>query len=179
MAWLDEELERLFAPDYLQNLHERSLDDLRVMRAECNKAETAVSYLRRVAQGRLDIVHTVLERSNTGSAELADLVEELPAIIGGGPPRPAGYGRLPAQMSPDVEVADLTSEIDDVLDVSLIAELPDMDEGRLRAIAEQLIEIEGRISQQRRSLHERIDAVQAEIVSRYKSGQASPDGLLT
>ena len=178
MASLDVELDRLFAPDYLHDLSDRSLEELRVMRAECNKAETAVSYLRRVAQGRLDIVHSVLERSGGGSAELADLVEELPSIIGGGPPRPAGYGRLPAQMSPDVEVADLTEEIDEILDVSLIGELPDMGEDRLRAIAEQLIEIEARISHQRKALHERIDALQGEIVSRYKSGQASPDGLL-
>lgn len=181
MAWLPDELERLFAPGYLDDLQGRTLDQLRAMRAECQRAETAVSYLRRVAQGRLDIVHGLLDRVGSDSSGLAGLVEDLPAIIGGGPPRPAGFGRLPSQMSPDmesVEADDLTEEIDAVVDPGRIGELPGMDPAELRAIGERLTEIETRISQQRRSLHERIDTVQAEIVSRYKSGQASPDGLL-
>lgn len=179
MTWLEGELERLSAPDYLQGTAERPLEELRAMRAECQQAETAVSYLRRVAQGRLDIVHGILEATRAGNADLAGLIEQLPAIMGGGPPRPAGYGRLPSQMSPDVEEAgDLTTEIDEVLDANQIGELPSMTEQQLEDIADRLIDIEGRISQQRRFLHERIDALQAEIVSRYKSGQASPDGLL-
>ncbi|MHB8329849.1 MAG: RsiG family protein [Acidimicrobiales bacterium] len=180
MAWLDSELERLSAPDYLNGLAERTLEDVRAMRAECQQAETAVSYLRRVAQGRLDIVHTYIEGAKAGGegSDLSALVENLSSIIGAGPPRPSGPGRLPSQMSPDMEAHDLTAGIDAVLDAAAIGELPSMGEAQLRAIAEQLIEIEARISEQRRSLHERIDALQGEIVSRYKSGQVSPDGLL-
>ncbi|MHB8681507.1 MAG: RsiG family protein [Acidimicrobiales bacterium] len=177
MAWLETEFERLFVPGYLDDLGDKSLDELRGMRAECTHAETAVSYLRRVAQGRLDIVQGALERLGSG-ADLSTLVEQLPSIIGGGPPRPSGPGRLPAEMAPDMEVEGLTDELDAVFDVRQIGELPSMGEDQLRAIADRLVELEGLISQQRRSLHERIDAVQAEIVSRYKTGQASPDGLL-
>lgn len=182
MSSLTDELDRLFAPGYLDDLQGRGLDDLRAMRAECQHAETAVSYLRRIAQGRLDIVHGILDRSGSGGAALSDLVDELPSIIGSGPPRPAGYGRLPQQMSPDMESfeeGDLTADIDAVVDPGRIGELPGMDPDELRGIAEQLVALEAQISQQRRMLHERIDTVQAEIVSRYKSGQASPDGLLT
>lgn len=177
MAWLNDELERLFAPGYLDDLSGKSLDDLRAMRAECTHAETAVSYLRRVVQGRLDVVQGALERVGSG-ADLSTLVEQLPSIIGGGPPRPSGPGRLPAEMAPDMEVEGLTDEVDAVFDVRQIGELPSMGEEELRGLADGLVELEGRVSQQRRSLHERIDAVQAEIVSRYKTGQASPDGLL-
>ncbi|HUY64133.1 MAG TPA: hypothetical protein VMV14_06405 [Acidimicrobiales bacterium] len=181
MAWLDNELERLFAPDYLADLSEHPLEELRAMRSECDQAETAASYLRRVAQGRLDIVQGVLARLGTVGADtgLAGLVEDLTSIIGGGPQRPPGPGRLPAQMSPDMEAHDLTEEIDAVLDATRIGELPGMGEAELRTMAAELIAIEGRISEQRRQLHQRIDALQGEIVHRYKSGQASPDGLLT
>ena len=182
MVSLPSELDRLFAPGYLDDLPGRSIDDLRAMRAECQQAETAVSYLRRVAQGRLDIVHGILDRADAGGGDLADVVENLSSILGGGPPRPAGYGRLPAQMSPDMDAfdtAELTEEIDAVVDPGRIGELPGMAPEELRALADRLTEVESRISQQRRALHERIDAVQAEIVGRYKSGQASPDGLLT
>jgi anti-sigma-K factor RsiG len=182
VAKLHDELDRLFAPDYLQGLHDRSLDELRAMRAECNHAETAVSYLRRVVQVRLDVVQGILAGAGSGDPDLSGVVEELPAIIGAGPPRPSGPGRLPARLAPDmdaVEADDLTADIDEVLDPGRIGELTSMSQAELRTISERLVGIEGRVSAQRRALHERIDALQAEIVSRYKSGDASPDGLLT
>ena len=179
MAWLDTELERLFAPDYLEGLPGRSMEEIRAMRDECQDAETAVSYLRRVAQGRLDIVHVYLnEGPEDGAADLNKIVERLPEIIGAGPPRPPGPGRLPASMGPDLRHEDLTDSIDAVLDGAGIGELPTMDRAGLQDIADRLGAIEAEISDNRRSLHERIDKLQGEIVDRYKRGDASPDGLL-
>ena len=174
MASLDDELEKLLAPAYLDDLAQRSLQEVRAMRAECQEAETAVSYLRRMAQGRLDLVHACLDHPE----DLDTLVENLPTIIGSGPPRPPGYGRLPSQMSPDLGRDDLTDEIDGVLDAERVGALPQMSQDELRQVGERLNEIETRISHQRRALHERIDTLQAEIVSRYKTGEASVDGLL-
>jgi len=180
MADLESELERLFAPDYLDGLSQRPLDEVRAMRDECNDAGTAVSYLRRVAQGRLDIVHTYLVGAAGDDApDLAHLVERLPDIIGSGPPRPPGPGRLPAQMSPDMGREDLTASIDKVLDGARIGELPTMGREELQGIADALSEIEAGISDDRRTLHGRIDTLQAEIVKRYKSGEVDPDVLLT
>jgi len=178
---LDEELERLFASDYLDGVDERALDEVRAMRAECQEAETVVSYLRRVVQGRLDVVHSFIDHRKTGHSvgDLDAVVEDLSAIIGSGPARPQGYGRLPSQMSPDMEKVDLTREIDDVLNAEGIGLLPTMTEEDLRSLAARLTVIEQRISDERRTLHERIDALQAEIVSRYKTGEATVDGLLS
>jgi hypothetical protein len=176
MAWLDSELERLLAPGYLDGLDARSLDEVRAMRAECQSAETAVSFLRRIAQGRLDLVHACLD--NPDSDSLDSLVERLPAIIGSGPARPQGPGRLPSQMSPDLDKENLTAEIDAVLDAEHIGTLTTMSPDELRSVGDRLSAIETRISDQRRALHERIDKLQAEIVSRYKTGEASVDGLL-
>jgi hypothetical protein len=176
----DQELERLFASDYLDGLDTRSLDEVRAMRAECQEVEEIVSYLRRVVQGRLDVVHSFIDHHDTGHSvgNLDDVVDDLSAIIGSGPSRPLGYGRLPSQMSPDMEKVDLTKEIDEVLDADGIGKLPTMTEGELRLLADRLTVIEERISDQRRTLHERIDKLQAEIVSRYKTGEATVDGLL-
>lgn len=182
MARLQDELDRLFAPDYLQGLNDRSLEELRAMRTELNRAETAVSYLRRVAQGRIDVVQSILGGAAAKDGDLTGVVEDLASIIGGGPPRPSGPGRLPAQLAPDMETVDdeeLTAELDVVLGPGHLAELATMDPARLRSISEELVALETRISAQRKALHERIDAVQGEIVSRYKSGDVSPDGLLT
>lgn len=180
MTRLDRELERVLDPAYLSGLADRSLDDIRAMRAECQAAETAVSFLRRLAQGRLDIIHACLDRREAGASaqDLTALVDELPTIIGAGPPRPAGPGRLPVRMAPEMEDEELASELDEVLDAGRIGELPTMAEAELRDVAEQLAAMETLISHRRRALHEQIDRLQAEIVNRYKSGEASVDGLL-
>jgi hypothetical protein len=39
--------------------------------------------------------------------------------------------------------------------------------------------MERRVSSDRRALHERIDALQAELVDRHKTGRATVDGLLS
>ena len=69
-------------------------------------------------------------------------------------------------------------EIDAVLDADGIGKLPTMTIDELRSLAGRLTVIEQRISDERRILHERIDALQAQIVSRYKTGEATVDGLL-
>ena len=178
MASLQTALDRLSAPDYLEGLSDRSLEEVRAMRAECQDAETAVSYLRRVAQGRLDLVHACLDDGDGDGANLDSLVARLPSIIGSGPPRPSGPGRLPSQMFPDIAEDDLTHDIDEVIDADGIGRLPELSQDELRTMAERLTAVEARISDQRRALHERIDKLQAEIVSRYKTGEASVDGLL-
>jgi hypothetical protein len=193
MAWLDDELARLSAPGYLGGLSQRPLEEIRAMRDECQDAETALSYLRRVAQGRLDIVQVYLGGDGQGpdpsdsaagvprpdpDGAMAKLVERLPDIIGAGPPRPAGPGRLPASMGPDLGHGDLTEAIDAVLDGEMIGRLPTMARDELEDIAERLGTLESRISEDRRALHERIDKLQAEIVDRYKRGEATVDGLL-
>ena len=153
----------MLAPDYLDGLPERSLEDVRAIRAECQEAETAVSYLRRMAQGRLDLVHACLDHHDERRRpRLARRATPVDHRIGPGPPQ--GYGRLPSQMSPDLDRDDLTEELDDVLDADHTATLTTMSEAELRTVGEQLTAIEQRISDQRRALHERIDALQAEIV---------------
>jgi hypothetical protein len=152
MTQLDSQLARLLVDDYLDGLADRSLDDIRAMRADCEQAETSVSFLRRLAQGRLDIIHAYLDRREAqGAGALEDLVDELSDIMAAGPPRPGGPGRLPSAMAPDMEGGGLASE---------------------------LSAFEARVSQQRRALHDRIDRLQGEIVSRYKTGGASVDELL-
>jgi hypothetical protein len=81
-------------------------------------------------------------------------------------------------MSPDLDRDDLTEELDGVLDADHTGTLTTMSDAELRTVGERLTVIEQRISDQRRALHERIDKLQAEIVSRYKTGEASVDGLL-
>jgi hypothetical protein len=175
-----DELDRILTSTYLDGIEAKSLADIRSMRTECQEAEVALSYLRRLIQGRLDIVHAYLEHPGSDdSPDLAALVEDLPAILSAGPGRPAGPGHLPLLLSPDTEESDLTAELDAVLGADEIGTLAELDIDQLNSIAGQLEAIESRVSLDRRALHERIDALQAELVDRHKTGRASVDGLLS
>ncbi len=175
-----DELDRILTSTYLDGIEAKSLADIRSMRTECQEAEVALSYLRRLIQGRLDIVHAYLEHPGSDdSPDLAALVEDLPAILSAGPGRPAGPGHLPLLLSPDTEESALTAELDVVLGADEIGTLAELDIDQLNSVAGQLEAIESRVSVDRRALHERIDALQAELVDRHKTGRASVDGLLS
>jgi hypothetical protein len=170
-------IERLLDPAFLEGLRDLAMEDVRAKRAECAEVEVGLSYLRRVVQGRLDIVFSDIQRRAGGEpADLAALVDQLPGILGE-QGRPAGYGRLPTLFAPS-EVDDLTAEVDAVADPTRLSSLPDMSDEEVRALADALGELERQTSDRRRLLHERLDAVQEEIVRRYREGEATVDSLL-
>src|SRR5438045_9742139 len=97
------DLERLLEPDYLGDLRTRSIEEIRAMRDECRRAEDGLSYVRRQAQGRLDIVAAELARRNEGKgpSDAADIVDQLPAIPGHGVSTTGGIAsRRPTRLEP-------------------------------------------------------------------------------
>jgi hypothetical protein len=173
-----DELERILSPAYLESIQDASLEQVRAKRAECQRVEVKLSYVRRLAQGRLDIVHAEMERrSGSQSEDLAELVEHLTDVLSDRVRAP-GTGRLPQLLAPDVESGDVTAELDAIAGVGRLGDLRSLGDQDLSGIAEQLSQLETRVSASRRALHERIDALQDEIVGRYKSGRASVDNLL-
>ena len=171
-------IDRLLGPEYLGDVASRSMEEIRAMREECQQAEVGLSYLRRLAQGRLDIAAAELRRRSEGAdpSQVADLVAQLPEILGRQVVSP-GPGRLPTYLAP-ADDADLTAELDAVADPAGLASLVELDDEKVRGLADHLAALEASISARRRALHERIDVLQAELVRRYKSGEASVDSLL-
>ena len=77
MASLQADLGRLLTDSYLSGIESKSLDDIRALRAECQDAEVTLSYLRRLAQGRLDIVHAYLVRADRTGDDAASAAAYL------------------------------------------------------------------------------------------------------
>ena len=98
---MDPELDRILTDDYLDGLSDRPVAELRRLRSECQAVETQLSYLRRLIQGRHDIVAGELGRRRQGGDryDVADLVDHLPQILADRIHAP-GPGRLPASMEP-------------------------------------------------------------------------------
>lgn len=176
-----ERLERVLTDSYTEGLADLTLDEVRSRRAECQEVELGLSYARRLVQGRLDIIHAELERRATGegrsdAGELVDRLKEGEML--GDQTRPAGYGRLPALMTPDEGSEEFIYEIDEVADAGCLADLPELSDEVVRKLAEELSVLEHSLSSRRRAVFDRIDVLQAEVVRRYKTGSADPDELL-
>jgi hypothetical protein len=81
-------------------------------------------------------------------------------------------------MTPGELPAELEAELDGILGQGQSADLPGFEDDALRALAEQLEVFEQKVSGHRQALFDRIDALQAEITRRYKTGEATIDSLL-
>ena len=177
-----ERLDRVLADDYLAGIDTLPIDDVRARRTECQEVEVALSFARRIVQGRLDIIHAELERRSGGEgrSDAGDLVERLKeGEMLGDQERPAGFGRLPTLMAPGEASDEFVAEADEVAHHEALGRLPDLADDDVRSLAAELERIERSLSDRRRSVFDRIDALQAEIVRRYKSGAASADSLLS
>lgn len=173
-------IEELLSPAYVDGLETLPLSEVRARRDECQEVADVLSYLRRIVQGRLDLVHADFERRAEGRApDLGRLVEELKrGRILADRGRSGGLGRLPKAMEPPAEDGWITRELDEILDAGRACSLPEVPDDELHTIAVRLIELERKVSDRRAALHDRTNELQAEIVRRYKSGAASVDTLL-
>ncbi|MFF7868839.1 aerial mycelium formation protein [Streptomyces qaidamensis] len=159
-----------------------SLPDLRALRREAQRDEADLSYLRRLLQGRIDILRAEVARRTSASvasvavSEEGSVVERLAEILRDGPARhrssarhltlgtPQGeeYRRLAAEMLAEVELSDLDARTDQELNAAM---------GRLERHEQQ-------VSRRRRRLQRTADECSAEIARRYREGEAQVDDLL-
>ena len=172
-------LEEVLDPSYLDGLGTKELDDVRAMRDGAQRIETGVSFLRRLAQGRLDIVNHELDRRRQGGepGDLSDLIGQLPDILSEHSRAP-GMGRPPQDLLPAVVPDELRADLDAIVDEADLGSLPELDDATLETLTGHLAEYETRVSNTRRELHQRIDVLQDEIKRRYRDGEASVDSLL-
>ncbi len=170
--------DRLLTPDLLDGLAARPIDDVRALRAQCVEVETGLSYLRRMVQGPLDIVHREQVRRSSGDeGDLATLVDELPGLLAEHT-RSAGVGRLPQTLEPTSVDPALEAELDGLVGGGRIATVPEMSDADLDELAAGLTAFERKVSEQRHAYFERIDALQAELTRRYRTGEATVESLL-
>lgn len=178
------ELDQLLNADLVANLDALSLEDVRARRDRCQGAEAALSYLRRVIQGRLDIVAAALAAQTKGDQfDAAALVQRLPEILADEArsysPIIRPEGMVEAEVGGDEYVAGFVTELNGVIDMSSIDTVVAASKDELQQSVDALSELERKVSGSRRTIQEHLDALQAEIVRRYKTGEASVDTLLS
>ena len=162
---------------YLQphDLSALGLPELRALCRDAQRDEADLSYVRRLLQGRIDILRAELARRGGGAApegvmeRLAEILRDAPARqrssarhVTVGTPHGEEYRRLAAEMLAEVELSDLEVRTDDELGAGM---------GRL-------VRYEQEVSRRRQQLQRTADDCGAEIARRYREGEAQVDDLL-
>lgn len=172
-------LEAILADDYLGEVETLDIAEIRGRRAACKDVETGLSYLRRMVQGRLDVVSAEQARraEGDGGDDLEDLIARLPTLLAGSTRTP-GTGRLPDGFGTGTVPEELSDELDDIISHAHLEEMSELPDESLTTVATELTAFEQKVSGLRRKLFDRIDALEAELTRRYRTGEASVDSLL-
>jgi hypothetical protein len=152
------------------------MDQLRQLRADAEQEETDASYVRRLLQGRIDIVEA--ERAGRRGEGSGDLVSNLARILADDnvPAGPRGLGRH-STLEPsradehrrhvealvaDVDLSDVAARTDDELAAAIAAYRDE----------------EQRVSAVRKQLQTLMDACSAEVTRRYRQGEVDVTSIL-
>ena len=169
-------IDRVLAEDYLTGLHEAPIEDVRTLRDDAEQEEVDLSYIRRLLQGRMDIVRAELNRRNDNSAG-GSLVDGLAQTLADEPRAPArGMGRHTVVEPSRVDshrryVEALVADID-LSDTA--ARTSDQLSSAMRVLGEE----EQSLSGKRRQVQSVMDACSAELTRRYRDGEANVSTLL-
>ena len=152
-----------------------SLEQVRAERNALQEQEDAVSFARRLAQGRLDIARDEQRRRSSGDASNVDVTDGIARVFA--EERGSGSNRPPRDTA---VVADhpLVVELEALCVESGLGSLRQLDDGELDNCCRRLSEFESRVSSQRKTLFAQIDAISNELVRRYRAGSTNVDSLL-
>jgi len=165
-----ERVQRLLEPGYATELDARPLEDLRVMHDECAQAELALSYFRRLAQARMEILEAEQSRRQRGGS-VGDLVADLPRILSvdSGRSTITTTRGAPAADPPTIELHWPDHREQLVVDTTL-AKLPVLPLDELASTLVALRVFERELSDLRAQLHVVIDAIDRVIADRRVAG---------
>ncbi len=171
-------LDRVLASSYLDGVDRWTIAELRSARSDVQLLEDAISMLRRLVQGRLDIIGAELHWRTAGRGERT-IVDSLKSSLLDHGTSGTSNGRFTAPLAPaEAQTNWALHRADSAMLGHDIAAVPDLDDETLHTLADGLHALERLVSSERRSLHDRLDTIQTQIVQRYKSGEATVEGLL-
>lgn len=156
-------------PEYLQDLDSLDLDQLRERRHTAEDVEAQISYYRRLLHGRMDLINFEMRRRS--GEEERRLIDALPEILASGIGLGGGENLKHIEVMPPLPSKTGRRLIDKIMDDDVLTQLPELSDEEIGEALERLREVETQLSEQRRLLHQVIDAIQDEIVARYRSQQ--------
>lgn len=163
-------LDRVLSSEFVADIDALDLTQLRERRRMADEVENELSFYRRMLHGRIDLLRFELRRRR--GEERRSLIEALPHILADAP---GGNAESSASQRPRHVVADLPPlpdvgkrEVDQVLGTDIFARLDEIDETEIERAIAGLIEVEERISEQRRRVQAVADRLAKAVADRYR-----------
>src|SRR5215216_3692268 len=159
-------IDRIRTPEFVEGLAGLSLEDLRARRDECYAEREYLSLLRRLVQGRAEILRAEIERRGSGG-EVGSLVDQLSTILsseGQGPSR----GEAVHVGVPEEEMLLARRRVERLVADAGLSDPGALDDEQLRVAVDALANEEQGVSEQRARVIEVLDLLQDELKRRYK-----------
>jgi hypothetical protein len=153
--------------DHLSHL---SLEELRARRRELQHVDDAVSYVRRVAQGRADLARAELARRQSGDAP--ELTDELRHVLGD---RLLGPSDRPPRPAEDFSGDTRAEALDRLCAEHGFSRLAELEDRAVAELAGALDAFEGAVSSERHEVFAELDDLSEELVRRYRAQQPPGD----
>lgn len=164
-------IDQVLDEDFLSDIDEIEMDELRRRRQMAVDVEKELSYYRRLLHGRMDLLR--FERRRRTGEEDRSLIESLAEILSD-PSR--GDGHDPRRTILDTDLPPMPEtgrrEVDAVLGDQVLTKLDSVDDAGLAAALEAVQAIEREISDRRHQVQQVADLLSAQIAERYRSGTA-------
>ena len=161
--WID----RIRDVGYVQNVGELSLDDLRQRRDECLAEREYLSLLRRLVQGRAEILRAELDARGSGE-DRGPLVDRLAEILAGDEPQTTSRGEAVKVGLPEEEMLLARRRIERLVADAGISDPSALNDEDLAAAVELLASEEREVSTARSDVIRVLDTLQGELKRRYR-----------
>ena len=169
-------IDRVLAPDFTGDVDALTDDELSQRHDDARQEETDLSYVRRLLQGRLDLLRSEQTSRAAGATPGEhrtddELVEQLKRVLADGsergaidsryldvePSRVGEHRRAVEALVADVEISDVTH----------------LDDDRLAEAVARLADMEQKVSQTRHEAQRVLDTLAAELTARVERGSRS------
>jgi hypothetical protein len=160
-------IDELMASGFTDDLGSLETDEIRRRRDMARAELEYVSFLRRLVQGRRDILRDELDRRRTDGAT-QDVLERVVSVLSEGT-RGASGGRAPTVPLPEDEIAMARRRVEKLVGDTELSDLGTLSDERLEAAIGKLEEEERGVSDARARVIQVHDALQEEMKRRLKT----------
>jgi hypothetical protein len=159
-------IDRVLDPDFIQGLEALEMEELRRRRDLCRAEREYLSLVRRLLQGRRDILQAELERRRTGD-RTGSIVDQLAATLADAAVGPS-RGEAPVVTIPEEELTLARRRIERLLSDARLSDLDGMSDEELETAVSRIDEEERAISEARGRVFGVHDALQEELKGRWR-----------
>jgi hypothetical protein len=160
-------IDRIRRPEFVHGLERLSLDEVRERRDECRAELEYLSLLRRLVQGRAEILKAEVERRRDPEHG-GSLIDRLSEILSPEDAHPSSRGAAVQVGVPDDELAVARRRVERLVADAGLSDPSSLNDERLAEAVDVLVDEERVVSAERADTIRVLEIVQDELKRRYK-----------